>query len=120
MDRFNNQKQKSKFVAVKVHGTLKDSRIEDNVCINADLLEADRIENSSVNRNKIISSNDSPINNVEFIGRDKTEQYGDKNKAQTKNTENINPKRWFSMNNPVIWLITSLIVIVVTYYFFTK
>lgn len=73
MNKFNEQKPK--FVAVKVNGILKDSKLEDNVCVNADLLEADGVENSSINRNKIISSNGFPINNLEVVGRDKIEQH---------------------------------------------
>lgn len=60
------------------------------------------------------------INQPEFIGRDKLEQHGDKNKAQTKSIHNIDSKKWFSMDNPVVWIIASLIVVIVIYYFFSK
>lgn len=104
MNKFNEQKPK--FVAVKVNGILKDSKLEDNVCVNADLLEADGVENSSINRNKIISSNGSPINNIEIIGRDKIKQHGgDKNKASI---ENKSEKEGFF--NKIFWRFIVLII----------
>ncbi|MFA6146001.1 MAG: hypothetical protein WC697_01555 [Patescibacteria group bacterium] len=118
MNEFNNKQKRP--IAIKVNGILKDSRIEDNTCVNTDLLEADGVENSSINRNKVIASDGSPINNIEIIGRDKTEQHGDGNKTQTKNTENIDSKKWFSMTNPFIWIIASLIVITVAYFLLPK
>ncbi|MDD5750599.1 MAG: hypothetical protein PHU56_03045 [Candidatus Pacebacteria bacterium] len=108
MNESNNQRQKRP-VAIKVIGTLKGSKIEGNTCINTDLLEADGVENSSINRNKVISSNNSPI---EIIGRDKMEQHGDKNKASI---ENKKPEKEIFMDK-VLWkfivpIIIGLIVI---------
>lgn len=54
------------------------------------------------------------------IGRDKIQQHGDRNKAQIKNIQNINPSKWFSMDNPIIWIIASLIVVAVGYYFLSR
>ncbi len=64
-----NQKQKPKFVAIKVNGILKDSKIEDNTCINADLLEADGVENSFINRNKVISLENEKTKKERFLSK---------------------------------------------------
>lgn len=82
MNNFNNQKQKPRPVAIKVEGKLKNSKITDNITVGMELLEADEIEDSSIERNKTFSSNDfSSIKKVEIIGRDKIEQHGDGSKA---------------------------------------
>ncbi|MDD2696617.1 MAG: hypothetical protein PHE52_00455 [Candidatus Pacebacteria bacterium] len=117
----NVDEGKSKFVAVKVNGIMENSVLEDNITgPRVGLLEADGLKNSSIKGNKVSLS---PfINKIEIIKGDKIEQHGDKNEAQIKNVKNTDSKKWlsFSMDNPVIWVIASLIVSAVVYFFFTK
>ncbi|MFA5091504.1 MAG: hypothetical protein WC483_02745 [Candidatus Paceibacterota bacterium] len=75
MDNSNNQKQKSNFVAIKVKGELKDSTITDNLTVGGSFLEIDGdVEGGSIERNKTFLSNDLPIEKVEIVEGNKTEQ----------------------------------------------
>jgi len=56
MNKFNNQKQKTTPVAIKIKGKLKNSKITDNITVGMSLLEAEDIEDSSVERNKTFSA----------------------------------------------------------------
>lgn len=73
------------------------------VCIGGKLLEADRTADSSVKRNKIISSN-SPIKRLDIIGRDKIEQNSDSSIA----IENEKPGKE-SIQSKIIWWIFYII-----------
>ena len=83
----NNQKKESRPVAIKVEGKLKNSKITNNISVGMGLLEADEIEDSSVDRNKISLSDSFSIKKLEIIGRDKIEQHGEKNKVEINNKQ---------------------------------
>lgn len=114
----DNQKKESGPVAIKVKGRLEEARIEDNITEGGGLLEADGIKKSSIRRNRtfLYSPKDNPprIEKLEIIGRDKIEQHGKKNKASVENVRDSN-KKWFSMGNPIVWLIFSTILIVIAF-----
>jgi len=52
------------------------------------------------------------VEKLEIIGRDKIEQYGAKPKVSLKNIQN-SKKKWFSMDNPIVWFIFTIIVLFV-------
>jgi len=118
----NNQKKNLQPVAIKVQGKLKKGIIEDNISVGGGLLEAEKIEDSSIKGNKsFLFSPKGNIQKIEIIEGNKIEQHGEKNKIQTKNIKKINlDKKLFSMDNPIIWIIATLITATVIYYFFTK
>lgn len=57
--------------------------------------------------------------NQQIIGRDKIEQSGNKNITKTKNITNSYPtKKWFSMDNPIIYIIVSIILSLTLYFLY--
>jgi hypothetical protein len=122
----SDQKKEAGAVAIKAE-KLDGAKIEDNMSVGGGLLEAKEIKNSSIRRNRTMPAEPrggqlyiENIEKAEIIGRDKIEQNGDKNKVQTGDKKNTDSKKWFSMQNPIIWLIFSLFLFFVVNYFFPE
>jgi len=117
MDNSNNQKQKSNFVAIKVKGELKDSTITDNLTVGGSFLEIDGdVEGGSIERNKTFLSNDLPIEKVEIVEGNKTEQQINIDGVSARNKDSNPNKKWFSMNNPLVWIICSILLFIICFF----
>lgn len=83
------------------------------------ILQGFLTEKTKKNAVKGVQGKTPAIGKIEIIGRDKIEQHGNKNTAKIKNIAGNRPsKKFFSMNNPIVAIIISVIAGIILYFFY--